>query len=493
MQLHSLLEKIHGVLSVSGDAQLPFRAITSDSRNVADGTLFIAVKGVAADGNIYVSNALSSGASGVVSELPRPENLRVNTVWVQVENSRRAVCDIAAAWYHDQPEYVVAVTGTDGKTSTADFYRQIASIAGKHSASIGTLGVLGASREYPALNTTPDPILLHRTLSELAGECVSHVALEASSHGLDQHRLHGVQIHAAAFTNLSRDHLDYHQTMERYFEAKLKLFTEVLKPGGLAVINADTPYFSDIASACKSQGKNVASYGKSAQDYVLRSIRPVENGLFIDAVIQQKPYSFVLPMVGSFQAYNFMAALGMCNACGIDTDIVIRNIHELKGVPGRLEQVASHPAHGAPIFIDYAHTPAALENILKILRPHIEGKLHVVFGCGGDRDTGKRPQMGLAAVAFADAVVVTDDNPRSENPQLIRDSIFAPMSSDQKLKARNIGDRKEAIAFAIQSLQKGDGLVIAGKGHEKTQTIGTRVIPFDDADVAKQIVTEIRK
>ncbi len=477
---------------MDGNPLAEVEAVTSDSRTVTKNTLFVAVTGAKADGNRYVEMATQKGASVIVSEAEKPSALASDVTWIRVASTRHAVSEIAAIWYPTQPAYTVAVTGTDGKTSTADFFRQISELTGKKAASIGTLGVLGSAREYPALNTTPDPILLHRTLSEIAQEGITHVGLEASSHGLDQHRLHGVNVCAAAFTNLSRDHLDYHLTMENYFAAKLKLFTEVLKKDGVAVINADSPYFAAIQSACEARGHRVVSYGKAARDYVIHSITPTTHGLNIHTVIHGQPCDFLMPLIGSFQVYNFMAALGMAEICGIDPHLALQKIAAIKGVPGRLEYVASHPQHAAPVYVDYAHTPAALENILKIMRPHIEGKLHVVFGCGGDRDAGKRPEMGISAATYADAVVVTDDNPRSESPDLIRAAILKPLTPAQQQKTRSIGDRKEAIAFAIGSLQKGDGLVIAGKGHEKTQIIGNTVIPFDDAAVAREIMAGIQ-
>ena len=491
--MHSILQKISDIVFINDAASkcLP-TFITSDSRKVSNGAMFIAVKGAASDGSQFISSAISNGASIIVSEAPPPQVLNNDIGYIQVKDSRRAVYQIASNWYARQPEYVVAVTGTDGKTSTADFFRQICTLAGKKSVSIGTLGVIGSIREYPALNTTPDPILLHEMLSELAGESVTHASLEASSHGLDQFRLHGARIHTAAFTNLTRDHLDYHGTMEAYFAAKLKLFTEVMEPGGTAIINADSSYFEPIAHAVKTRGATVLSYGKSGHDFVILNMHPSDTGIAVQSKILGNTRDFILPMIGSFQVYNFLAALGMATACGISVDKTLENIHLLKGVSGRLEQVAAHPVNGANIYIDYAHTPAALENILKLVRPHVQNKLHVVFGCGGDRDKGKRPQMGLAALQYADAVIVTDDNPRNENPESIRAEILKPLSGEQLQNLKTIADRKEAIAFAIHSLQKGDGLVIAGKGHERSQIIAGKSYPFDDAEVARNVVQEIK-
>ena len=483
--LTELLAGYKGAISVEGDAdRMNIASVTADSREVAKDSLFVAVKGSHTDGGAYALDAVSKGAIGVVLDAGDKTILPASTIKVRVDNTRLALAKIAGAFYTPQPSGVVAVTGTDGKTSTADFFRQLWQMSGQKSASIGTLGVLRSAETgfSGALNTTPDPVSLHQTLQTLVGEGCKYVALEASSHGLHQHRLDGVKISAAAFTNLTRDHLDYHGTYEAYFNAKLRLFTELLESNGMAVLNADDAQCERIASLCSLRGIHVIKYGFNGAHYKLRKITPTLDGLALQIEIMGTLQHCMLHMVGAFQAMNALAALGLYVGCGGMLEEGIKHFPHLVSVPGRLEKVASHPSGGS-IFVDYAHTPAALANVLKTLRPHVENKLSVVFGCGGDRDKGKRPEMGKAAIELADRVIVTDDNPRSESPERIRQEVMAGA-----VGAENIGDRAEAIAFAIKSLQKGDVLLIAGKGHEKTQIIGNKTLPFDDAQVARYAV-----
>ncbi len=483
--LTELLAHYHGALLIEGNAEkLPIASVTADSRQVTPGALFMAIRGTHTDGTAYAMDAVERGAVAVVCDFDGKLALPKSVVMVKVENARMAHAKFAGAFYVPQPPYITAVTGTDGKTSTVDFFRQLWQMSYENAASIGTLGVIGpqAENQLGALNTTPDPTLLHQTLRTLgAGQC-KYVAIEASSHGLDQYRLDGVNLTAAAFTNLSRDHLDYHGTLESYFAAKLRLFAELLPAGATAVLNADDAKFRRITEVCEKRGVRVISYGERGKDFRVKKITPTLTGLAVQADIMGASQHFMLHMIGGFQVMNALAALGLYTGCGGSIEEGLKHLPHLHSVPGRMDKVASHP-NGAPIFVDYAHTPAALGNVLKTMRAHVKGKLSVVFGCGGDRDKGKRPEMGKAASEFADAIIVTDDNPRSEDPSQIRAEVMAGAP-----KAKNVGDRAEAIAFAIKSLHKDDVLLIAGKGHEKTQIVGNRTLPFDDGEVARMAV-----
>lgn len=460
--------------------------LTQDSRQVRAGSLFVALKGTKVDGTQYLKEAESNGAVAALvaedAELPET-SLRL----LRSREPRRALSQIAAKFYGKQPEHMVAVTGTDGKTSTADFFRQFAHLSGKSSASIGTLGILAGDGKmlHEATHTTPDPIQLHRLLAELVDKHITHVGMEASSHGLDQYRLHGVALEAAAFTNIARDHLDYHHTEQAYFEAKAKLFSELLPGGKTAVINADDKRADELRAICAARGHRVVEFGYEAKDFRILNLTPEAQGQVLLAKIDGMESRIQLPLAGSFQAMNVLAAMALGQATGLELDILIEACANLKGVPGRLELAATLP-NGAAVYVDYAHTPMALANILKTLRPHTSGKLHVVFGAGGDRDKGKRPEMGKAAHELADVAIVTDDNPRSEDPATIRAAILAAAPG-----AQEIGDRVQAIHHAVKSLQKGDVLVIAGKGHEKTQTVAGVDHAHDDVDVARKAVTSL--
>ena len=398
----------------------------------------------------------------------------------------RAASKLAAAFHDQQPEFCVAITGTDGKTSTADFVRQLALASGLDAASLGTLGLRSQhpslNDHFPAINTSPEPVLLHQTLAALSDAGVRVAAIETSSHGLDQKRADGVKFAAAAFTNLTRDHLDYHHTLAAYSAAKARLFSEVLAEGTLAVLNADDAQFDMLKTICAKRHITIISFGTSRQsDYRVMNVVPHAAGLDATVLLHGTEYKLRLPLYGAFQLSNMLAAIGLLQVTGLSEASLVALLPKLKNVSGRLEKIAE--SNGAPIFIDYAHTPAALENILKTLRPHTANKLHVVFGCGGDRDAGKRPEMGTVATKFADSLIVTDDNPRSEDPAKIRAAILA-----QAPGAIEIPDRATAIRTAIQHLQPSDVLVIAGKGHETTQTIGSKVIPFNDADHIRKAV-----
>jgi UDP-N-acetylmuramoyl-L-alanyl-D-glutamate--2,6-diaminopimelate ligase len=371
---------------------------------------------------------------------------------------------------------VAAITGTNGKTSVAVFLRQIWTALGYPAASMGTIGVVTPSGEISLAHTTPDPIEVHRILKRLAGEGVNHLALEASSHGLDQYRLDGVKITAAGFTNLTRDHLDYHKDIDAYLAAKLRLVTDLAEE--VVVVNADDEYAQTFVSAAKARGLKVVSVGTKGETIKLVSRTPHGDGQTLCVSYNGTAFEIALPLAGDFQASNALVAAGLAIGLGDAADMVFAALANLKGAAGRLEKVA-YAKSGAPLYVDYAHTPDALETVLKAIRPHVTGRLHVVFGCGGDRDKGKRPLMGTAAAKFADDVIVTDDNPRSENPATIRKEVLAGAPD-----ARETGDRATAIHDAIASLSEGDILVIAGKGHESGQIVGNEIRPFLDKDEA---------
>ena len=459
--------------------------ITADSRQVKPGALFVALKGTQADGEKFIPEAIAAGAVAVLCE--KNAHVSENVVAVRARNTRRVLAQIASAFYAVQPAHMVAVTGTDGKTSTADFFRQLVHGLGKPVASMGTLGVFNGENEelYPGANTTPDPVALHQMLADMAARGIDYACMEASSHGLHQHRLDGVRLQAAAFTNIARDHMDYHQTDEAYFAAKARLFDALLPAGGTAVINQDDAKFPALAQICAQRGLKLIGFGRNAQHLNITSLSPLPHGQRAELAIFGQRHVVDVPLLGGFQVMNILAALGLAYGAGLDIQKALALVPQLRGVPGRLELVATLP-NGAAILIDYAHTPMALASILKVLRPHTHGKLHVVFGCGGNRDVGKRPQMGKIAGELADVAIVTDDNPRGENPALIRQAIVAASKN-----AIEVADRREAIYAAVKQLSAGDVLVIAGKGHEKYQIVGDKTYPFDDAVVARDAAREL--
>ncbi len=480
MRLSDLLGEGKNTAEISG--------LTSDSREVGPGFLFAALPGVKADGRQFIDSAIQKGANAVLA--PKGTKVPEGITLIEDNNPRQRFAQLAARFYERQPDTLVAVTGTNGKTSTVNFCRQIWKAMGLSSASIGTLGVMSDAVTRPGSLTTPDPVTLHHDLAELESSGVTHLAVEASSHGLEQFRLDGVRVKAAAFSNLTRDHLDYHKTMENYLAAKMRLFTELLEPGAPAVINADIPEFEQIAQACKKAGHPVLSFGAKGKDIVLKDRKAMPTRQYLSLQVRGKKYDVELPLAGEYQVFNALCALGLVIAHKPDDHVFIeravRALEKLEGVRGRLE-LAAHTASGAAIYVDYAHSPDGIENVLKSLRPHTEGKLHIVFGCGGDRDRGKRPEMAKIAGALADRVIVTDDNPRTEDPTAIRKEVMAGCPS-----ATEIADRAEAIRAAIKGLQKGDVLVIAGKGHEQGQIVGKETKPFDDVTEAKKAVQEAK-
>jgi UDP-N-acetylmuramoyl-L-alanyl-D-glutamate--2,6-diaminopimelate ligase len=456
---------------------LAVTGLAVDSRTVRPGDLFFALAGHKTDGARFIDAAIAAGAVAVAGDHPPQGASRVP--FIVTENPRRALALAAAKFYPRQPATIAAVTGTSGKTSVAAFTRQIWQRLGHESASIGTIGLVSPKRTIYGSLTTPDPIALHRQLDEIAREGVTHLAFEASSHGLDQYRLDGVRIKAAGFTNLSRDHMDYHPDVAHYLAAKLRLFRDLIAADGAAVISADHNCSQAVIDAARARRLRIVTVGRNG-DGAGEGIRLVKAD--IDGFAQQlelehrgKRHAVRLPLVGEFQIENALVSAGLAIGTGSEPKAVFAELELLEGAKGRLERVAER--NGAPIFVDYAHKPDALAKALQALRPYAERKLVVVFGAGGDRDAGKRPLMGAIATENADHVIVTDDNPRSENPEAIRAAILSAARG-----AKEIGDRAEAIRIAIAALQPGDALLIAGKGHETGQIVGDRVLPFSDHD-----------
>lgn len=470
----------------AGDPEIA--GLTADSRDVRPGWLFAALPGAQQDGRAFIEQAIAQGAAAILS-LPGTEGRVMDRASLIADNEpRRRLARMAAKFYEVQPETVVAVTGTNGKTSVAEFTRQIWERLGKRSGSLGTLGVvLDNGPEGPSL-TTPDPVRLHQLLSDLAKRGISNLAMEASSHGLDQCRLDGVRLSAVAFTNLTRDHLDYHGSMSAYRSAKLRLFDRVMGPDGTAVLNADSEAFEVFANTAKAGYQKIISYGMAANaDIRLISRAPRATGQHLELSVFGTPYAIDLPLIGDFQAWNVLAALGLAIATGSPVAQAVDALATLSGVRGRME-LAATLENGAAVYVDFAHTPDALETVLSAIRPHVDGALWCVYGCGGDRDPGKRPMMAERVAAFADRPVLTDDNPRSEDPAEIRRQALAGAPT----VTEEIGGRAEAIHSAVARLGPGDVLVIAGKGHESGQEIKGVKHPFDDVSVARQAVTALR-
>jgi UDP-N-acetylmuramoyl-L-alanyl-D-glutamate--2,6-diaminopimelate ligase len=459
--------------------------LTADSRAVRPGYLFAALPGARSDGRAFIADAVARGAGAVLvpegtdwpaGVPPRP--------MLTAPDARRALAQMAAGFYGLQPATVVAVTGTNGKTSTVDFLRQIWTLAGRQAASLGTLGLRAPGfPEMPSL-TTPDPVKLHETLAELARGRVTHAALEASSHGLEQRRLDGLRIAAAGFSNLTRDHLDYHGDMAGYASAKLRLFDTLLEPGAAAVASADmdAAVLARLLQIAASRSLRLHTVGERGEAIRLLRQDALPDGQVLQLDLFGRRAEVSLPLPGRFQADNVIMAAGLAVATGLAADQVLALLPKLAGVRGRME-LAARLSNGAAVYVDYAHTPDALERLLLALRPHAAGRLHVVFGAGGDRDPGKRPLMGEVASRLADRAIVTDDNPRTEDPAAIRAAVRAGMAHGDE-----VGDRAEAIARAIEGLAPGDVLAVAGKGHESGQTIGTTTLPFDDVETVRRVL-----
>jgi UDP-N-acetylmuramoyl-L-alanyl-D-glutamate--2,6-diaminopimelate ligase len=480
------LTELTGPTSAAGAPYDPeIAGITADSRQVQPGFLFAALKGVERDGRVFAAEAVARGAVAILTDDPAALALDLGQsrpiAIIEDANPLRRLAHLAGRFYRRQPRTIAAVTGTNGKTSVAHFTREIWAHLGHRAASLGTLGLVSPSGRRPGALTTPDPVGLHRDLAELAQAGIDHVVIEASSHGLAQFRLDGVAVGAAAFTNLTRDHLDYHGDMDSYRAAKERLFTQLLAPDGPAILNADSPLFAQLAGPCRERGHRIIAYGHAAAAelrIVDRAAHP--SGQRITVELFGERQTIDLPLVGDFQAMNVLAALGLVIGSGVAPEAALPALPRLPGVPGRM-QLAGESAAGAPVFVDYAHTPDALASVLAALRPHAERRLAIVFGAGGNRDRGKRALMGQVATELADRIYVTDDNPRDEPPAEIRRSILAAAPA-----AVEIGDRRAAIAAAVADLQRGDVLVIAGKGHESGQIVSGAVLPFDDVIVARE-------
>ncbi|MCD2181768.1 UDP-N-acetylmuramoyl-L-alanyl-D-glutamate--2,6-diaminopimelate ligase [Rhizobium sp. GN54] len=457
--------------------------ISADSRKVSPGDLFVALHGSKADGTVYAADAVSRGAAAIVTG--RGAKVEAAVPVLAVDDPRRFLALAAARYFGRQPETMVAVTGTAGKTSVASFTRQIWAHAGHAAAMIGTTGVTAPGREDYGSLTTPDPVSLHRLLAELADAGVTHAAMEASSHGLDQSRLDGVRLSAAAFTNLGRDHMDYHPTVEHYLAAKMRLFDTLLPKGAPAVIFSDDEWSKAAVEAATKAGLDVRTVGRKGDYLSLKRVEHFRHKQMAEVHVGDDIYEIHIPLAGDFQIANALVAAGLAMSTGVPAKDAMAALGHLVGASGRLELVG-HTKAGALAYVDYAHKPDALENVLSSVRPFTSGRVIVVFGCGGDRDKGKRPIMGEIATRLADVVIVTDDNPRSEVPEVIRSEIMAAARG-----ATEIGDRAEAIGAAVAMLSAGDTLIVAGKGHEEGQTIGSVTLPFSDHAELRKALEEL--
>ncbi|KKJ78533.1 UDP-N-acetylmuramoylalanyl-D-glutamate--2,6-diaminopimelate ligase [Kiloniella litopenaei] len=457
-----------------------------DSRKIETGSLFAALPSSVEggpDGFNFIPQAITSGASAILVPAAKDTSAYEGKVAVlKSQNPRQTLSLLAAAFSENQPETLVAITGTNGKTSIATFTRQIWEALGHQAASLGTLGIYPPIPNAPAALTTPDSIGLFNSLKDLSDLGYSHLALEASSHGLDQYRLDGLCLKAAAFSNLSQDHLDYHPDMASYLDAKLRLFRDLLPVGATAVLNKDMPEYDNIAEVCAERNHTIISYGHSPSDLQVIKQSPTADGQDLTLALFGETYEITLPLTGSFQASNIMAAVGLVLATGADLQEILAILPTLKGVPGRAEKIGK-TAKGGTVYVDFAHTPDAVETIIQALRPHTSGKLSIIVGCGGDRDPGKRPLMGGIADKLADQAYITDDNPRTEDPAKIRAQAMAAAPN-----AIEVDDRRKAIFKAVSDLNDGDLLIIAGKGHESGQIVGDKVLPFDDRIVAKEAI-----
>ncbi|MBM7068454.1 UDP-N-acetylmuramoyl-L-alanyl-D-glutamate--2,6-diaminopimelate ligase [Actibacterium sp. 188UL27-1] len=474
-------------LTAQGGQEARIKGLALDSRGVKDSFLFAALPGTRVHGGEFIEYALRMGASAILTDSQgariAAEHLNAShAALVIVEDPRQALAYAAALWSGAQPDVMVAVTGTNGKTSVASFARQIWSALGFSAVNLGTTGVEGAW-EAPLAHTTPDPITLHRVLSEATNAGVTHAAMEASSHGLAQMRMDGVRLQAAAFTNLSQDHLDYHADFAEYFAAKAGLFRRVLGPDGKAVVHMDDARGPDMAEVAELSGHEVMRVGRSREnDLAIVGLRFDQTGQDVRFVYGDITRQVRLSLIGGFQAENVMVAAGLCIASGAEPAEVFAVLDQLGGVRGRM-QLAATRGNGAAVYVDYSHTPGALSTALQALRLHVMGRIIVVFGAGGDRDRGKRILMGQAAAEYADIAIVTDDNPRSEDPATIRAAVMEGCPD-----ATEVGDRAEAILRGVDNLGPGDALLIAGKGHETGQTVGETVYPFDDVEQASVAV-----
>lgn len=468
-------------------SEFDIKSLCLDSRKVEAGSLFFALKGSEQDGTQFCESALKAGASVIlVHDGYEAPNAEIEKCVIRSSNPRYDLSQMAARFYQLQPQHIAAVTGTNGKTSTAWFCYQIWEKLGLPSAFLGTLGFYSKALVIPGKLTTPDAITLHDVLKKAKEAGVDHIAIEASSHGLDQYRLHGARVSYAAYTNLTPDHLDYHRDMDDYFAAKQRLFTDFRETLKMSLINRDDARAALLVQLCEEQAVQVQTYGGQGADLEIMKLSPDQMGLLVDFRYKGDSKSVLLPCFGDFQAYNLMAAVGICMASGYALDEVLAVVPQIEAVPGRMEPIMSH--NGARIIVDYAHAGDALVEILKEAKSFTTGKVYVVFGSGGDRDPNRRIEMGKAAEQYADIAIITDDNPRSEDPAMIRRMIL-----DNCPKGIEIGDRRSAIEYGIKQLKLDDTLIIAGKGHEQGQLVKGQILPFDDRTVAKEIVSSIHE
>jgi UDP-N-acetylmuramoyl-L-alanyl-D-glutamate--2,6-diaminopimelate ligase len=477
MRLGSLIEELDVEVGVTAGLDTSVTGFAIDNRKVAPGTVFGAFQGLRVNGEDYISDAVKAGAIAVVA---RPEARVEGAIHIAHANPRRLFALMAARYFAPFPDVTVAVTGTNGKTSTVELARQLWRMLGHKSASIGTLGVTTSVDQVSTGLTTPDIATFLANMSGLKREGITHAAFEASSHGLDQYRTEGLPVQAGAFTNLSRDHLDYHGDMDSYFDAKMRLFDEVVTPGGAAVIWADDIWSDKAIARATKRGLRLLSVGVQGQALRLANRTPTQLGQTLAVEADGKSYKVNLPLIGAYQAANALTAAALVIAGGEDAAKVLELLARVQPVRGRLERAVISKA-GAPVYVDYAHTPDGLKAAIEALRPHTKGRLITLFGAGGDRDAGKRPQMGKVAADLSDHVIVTDDNPRSEEPSAIRAAVLAGAP-----QAEEIGGRRDAIAAAIRQAGADDIVLLAGKGHEQGQIIGDRVLPFDDVTVARE-------
>jgi UDP-N-acetylmuramoyl-L-alanyl-D-glutamate--2,6-diaminopimelate ligase len=470
-----LCQLVDGLADIFANAAVTGFAI--DHRKVAPGTVFGAFQGAKHNGEDYIDAAIAAGAIAIVA---RPEAKVIGAAHIESINARLEFAQLAARFFAPFPKNLAAITGTNGKTSTAELTRQLWRMSGHHAASIGTLGIVSGDDQASTGMTTPDVVTFLSNLSGLAREGVTHTIYEATSHGLDQYRVAGVTPKIVAFTNLSRDHLDYHESMEAYFQAKMRLFAEIADEDATAVIWADDDWSDKVIARVRECGLRLMTVGEKGQGIILRSHRPTQLGQDIGIEVQGSSYTIKLPLIGAYQSSNALVAAGIAIASGEDVDKTLENLARLQPVRGRLERACISKT-GAPVYIDFAHTPDGLHAAIAALRPHVSGRLILVFGAGGDRDAGKRPLMGEVAARYADVQIVTDDNPRSEDPASIRLAICASAPD-----AIEIGDRRAAMAHAIAMAAADDVVLIAGKGHEQGQIVGDRILPFDDVEVARE-------
>ena len=469
----------HTLRSLVGlDDDTRVTGLNADSREIKPGMIFAALPGVAMDGRDFIPQAIENGAVAILSV----EGVTASVPVIADANPRLIYAQLAAKLFPGQPETIVAMTGTNGKSSTVDFLRQIWAFAGLNAACFGTLGVTSSAGYKPMSHTTPDAIALHQTLSALASEGVTHAAMEASSHGLKQYRMDAVKVTASGFSNLTQDHFDYHTTMQDYFNAKARLFIDLTPRGAPVVINTNDKFGRHLVDVCEGLGQDVLQVGWTGEDIRIDEVMPHASGQKLTLIVSGDRHSVDLPLAGEFQVLNAVAALGLAIKTGVAPSVAIDALGHLKGVAGRLELAGIK--NGAPVYVDFAHTEDGLDKLLRSVRPHTAGDIVIVFGCGGDRDPDKRKKMGAVAAKLADQVIVTDDNPRTEDAATIRTAVMQGCPD-----ATEIGDRSAAIAEGLKRIGPTDCLVIAGKGHEQGQIVGDKVIPFSDVDVAKSFLS----